>query len=162
VAWEKPVMKKIYLLILISCSVFAVAQRTTSIPKKNNSETSSPREVKPPDVIVERFNKEHPGVTPTWRMDGKNYVADFVDANTLKGMTIVYDAEGKVIRRESEVENSSYPQVINDYYIKHYPGEKYRTWTSQDEKGERRYFIKRDRNTLWFDKEGKIVEPLKN
>lgn len=119
--------------------------------------TLSPQ-VEPPPVVTEKFKNEHPAITPSWSADGKNFRADFVDPESFKGRSIVYDPEGKVIRRESEVENSSYPQSINDYYIKRFPGEKYKTWRSQDNSGSQTYYIRHGSDILWFDKEGKAIE----
>jgi len=107
--------------------------------------------------VLDKFKQAYPDITPEWKMDGKNFVASFVDPNTLKGINIVYDKDGNVIRKETELENSSYPQSINDYYINKYPGEKYKTWSSVDNTGVSTYYIKRANETIWFDKGGIFV-----
>lgn len=146
---------KSFLFFVLSLVVFA----TPTFPQKQakKSVDSAVPQAKPPQVVIDNFTKEYPDITPGWRVDGENFIADFVDPNTLKGVRIVYDKDGRVIRRENELENASYPQSINDYFIKKYPGEKYRTWTSQDNAGVKRYFIMRQDETIYFDQEGKPV-----
>ena len=147
-------MKHVLCLVLLLsfCSVQA------QIPANAAKEREVPQKITPPQIILDKFTKEYPNITPSWRMDGQNFMAEFMDPMTMKGVAIVYDKEGNVVRRENEMENSSYPQSINDYYIKTYPGEKYKTWSSLDQKGVRSFFIKREKETVWFDKEGKPVQ----
>jgi hypothetical protein len=149
-------MKRLFVLLLLSFTFFMQAQ----IPADAAKEKPLPEKITPPQKILEKFTKEYPGVTPSWRMDGQNFMAEFVDPLTLKGCSIVYDKDANVLRRENEMENSSYPQSINDYYIKKFPGEKFKTWSSLDTKGERSYFIKREKEIVWFDKEGKPLEAV--
>jgi hypothetical protein len=134
---------------------------SAQIPADAARGKSLPAQITPPPAIEEKFKNEHPSVTPTWSMDGQNFKAEFIDPATFKGNSIVYDKEGNVMRRENEMENSSYPQGINDFYIKKYPGEKFKTWSSQDNSGERSYFIRRDNEIVWFDKEGNYIDPQK-
>src|SRR3954471_2149892 len=145
--------------ILFLFCVMALVQLDAQVPANAAEKKALPESITPPDNILEKFNKEYPGITASWRMDGQNFKAEFVDPNTLKGNSIVYDKAGNVVRRENEMENASYPESINQYYIKHFPGEKFKTWSSQDDKGERSYYIKRNSETVWFDKEGKYIEP---
>jgi hypothetical protein len=142
------------LLLFLTLSVCMVSAQA---PLTAGRERDVPQQINPPKVILDKFTKEYPRVTPSWRMDGQNFVAEFVDPVSLKGVSVVYDKEGNVVRKESEVENASYPQGINDYYIKKYPGEKFKTWSSLDDKGERRYFIRREKETVWFDQEGHVI-----
>lgn len=150
-------MKKHYLALLLS---LVLAALPAQVPVNTGSSTSG-NQTQPPPAIVDKFTNEHPGITPAWHMDGKNFTAEYVDPNTFKGVSIVYDKDGNVIRRESEMENSSYPASINDYYIKKYPGEKFKTWRSLDDKGAQTYFIKRSSGTVWFDKDGNYIDPEK-
>jgi hypothetical protein len=151
-------MKKYYLLLLLSICILDITAQTP-VTAGSPKEITTP--VEPPSAIAEKFKNEFPGITPIWHIDGKNFVAEFVDPNTFKGISVVYDKDGNIIRRESELENSSYPSSINDYYIKKYPGEKFKTWRSADEKGQVTYYIKRQSGLVWFDKEGKYIEPEK-
>jgi len=146
---------KVYLalaLTLLSYS-FILSQTPVTAGKEKNL----PQKIDPPQIVLDKFKQAYPDITPEWKMDGKNFVASFVDPNTLKGINVVYDKDGNVIRKETELENSSYPQSINDYYIKKYPGEKYKTWSSVDNTGVSTYYIKRANETIWFDKGGNFV-----
>jgi hypothetical protein len=152
-------MKKYYLFVALSLALLTglTAQSTSG---RGRMEKPS-EQAQPPQEIVDKFTKEHPGITPAWHMDGKNFAAEYVDPNTFKGISIVYAPDGSVLRRESEMENSSYPAGINDYYIKKYPGEKFKTWRSLDDKGVQSYYIKRANETVWFDQEGRYIDPEK-
>ena len=112
-------MKLLYSLALYALFLnFASAQIPAYQGGKN------PVSFQPPKEIMEKFKKEFPEVNPIWRTEEKYYVADFSDTSTFKEMTIVYDKNGKVVRRESEMENSTYPGSINSFYVKNYPGER--------------------------------------
>ena len=146
-------MKKLILLVLLSNVICLSAQTPVGNPEK----IVQSDKIVPPEPVLEAFKKEFPSITPAWSMDGGNFKAVFVDPTSLKGVTIVYDKTGNVVRRDSELDNSSYPESINSFYIKNYPGEKYKTWVSTDDKGTRTYYIQRGEKLLWFDSEGKVV-----
>lgn len=141
----------------IFISLFCVTRAQMPV----NTGTSQPGKNLPPLFIENKFRQEYPDITPVWYEEDKFYIAQFTDTNVFKGINIVYDRKGKVVRRESELDNSSYPQAINDYFVKHYPGEKFRTWKSQDDQGTQRYCIRRSAGVLWFDQEGRYLEPEK-
>jgi hypothetical protein len=145
-------MKKALILFIFLFSLLPAHSQ-----QGQGAKSQAPRDVVPPATIIEKFNKEHPGMTPSWKADGTNFRADFVDPNTFKGCSILYDKDGNVIRRENEMENASYPQTINDYYIKHFPGEKFKTWTSLDNSGQKKYYIRRENEVVWFDKDGNYI-----
>ncbi|PBQ33546.1 hypothetical protein CNR22_17780 [Sphingobacteriaceae bacterium] len=115
----------------------------------------------PSKEVLDKFKSDYPQVTATWKIEKNYYVADFADTATFKGISIVYDKNANVVRRELEVENSSYPQNINTYFVKNYPGEKFRTWKSTDDKGSQTYCIKRPDGPLWFDAQGNYLDPQK-
>jgi hypothetical protein len=150
---------KIYLVLTLTLLSYSFILSQTPVTAGREKDVS--QKINPPKVVLDKFTQSYPDITPEWKMDGKNFVANFVDPNTLKGISIVYDKDGNVIRKETELENSSYPQSINDYYIKKYPGEKYKTWSSVDNSGANTYFIKRENETIWFDKDGNFVKPRK-
>src|SRR5687768_6805451 len=118
-------MKKLFICVLLTIAV------TTAV-SQNSTSGNTPPDEQTPAAITDKFNSEHPGVPATWKKDGDNYKVDFVDPDSNMGQIIVYDRNGSILRRESELDNLAYPQSINDYFIKTYPGEKYKTWGSQD------------------------------
>jgi len=154
--FKRSTMKTLYFIfIILSTCVIAQAQS----PAYEGGNT--PQSLQPPKVVAEKFKTEFPGIIPAWRIEDNYYVADFADTSSFKGRSIAYDKNAKIFRRESEVENSSYPSNINTYYMKNYPGEKFKTFKSWDEKGVPTYCIKRTSGSLWFDKEGNYINPEK-
>lgn len=115
-------------------------------------------DTRPPQVVLDKFHDEYREVTPKWTREGSLFRAEFVDPNTLKGACMVYDHDGKVVRRETEMGNNTYPAGILQYFIKKYPGEKFKTWSSLDNSGSRKYYICRDKTKVWFDHDGKFIE----
>lgn len=148
-------MKTLYILLIVCLMLNVKAQSPAYEGGKE------PVAYQPSKKVLDKFKAEYPQITPTWKLERNNYVADFSDTTTFKAITIVYDKNAKVVRREMEVENSSYPQNINTYFVKNYPGEKFRTWKSYDDKGAQTYCIKRSEGAVWFDKEGNYIDPQK-
>lgn len=151
---KKNAMKILYLSVLF---IFLLISLSAQIPANSGGPVAD----MPPSFIEENFKKEYPGITPTWHVDETLFIADFTDPNIFKGVSIVYDRKGNVVRRENEMENSTYPQAINEYFVKNYPGEKFKTWKCQDDKGMQGYCIKRPSGAVRFNKEGKYIEPEK-
>lgn len=117
---------------------------------------------KVPTAVVTKFTTDYPGVTAVWKADGENFKASFNDPISKLGRMIVYDKDGKVIRKESEVDESVYPKQIGEFYNKNYPGEKYQVWSSEDsESGQMLYYSGRNMEIMWFDKDGTKVPERK-
>ncbi len=115
-----------------------------------------------PTAVTGAFTDQNPGITATWRADGQNFRASYIDPSSKLGRIIIYDKEGNVLRREDEVDNVTFPAPINDYYNKHHPGEIYQVWKS-DEKanGHSMYYSSRNDETIWFDSEGHVIPAKK-
>lgn len=62
-----------------------------------------------PEIVQTTFNTEFPTLQAKWELDGKNYKAIYADPKTNSKGIIIYSAEGKVIKRASEI-NTSKPQ----------------------------------------------------
>lgn len=146
-------MKKLLLLLTLACSVTLNAQEESSNKKKPTLDQSVV-----PASAKTSFVQENPEAQPTWIMDGKNYKAEYVDeANVAHAR--VYDASGSIMWRDDEM--SSYPTPISDYYTKTYPGEGYMIWSHIDNNGVTTYYAFHNSETLWFDKDGKLLNPKK-
>ncbi|MBA3665719.1 MAG: hypothetical protein H0W61_16170 [Bacteroidetes bacterium] len=119
--------------------------------------------VAPPEHITTRFNNEYPGKNSvSWKVEGNNYWVTYTDPKTNMVNVIVYDKEGKIIRKESEADKNTYPSDIGDFYSKQYPKEKYKVWQTEKEPGKTYYFITRKGKLIWFDQTGKnISDPTK-
>jgi len=55
-----------------------------------------------PEVVKTTFANEFPTIQPKWELDNKNYKAIYSDPKTHSKGIIIYDPEGKVIRRDIE------------------------------------------------------------
>lgn len=146
-------MKTLYSLLIFSLMLNVLSAQSPAYEGGKE-----PVAYQPSKKVLDKFKSEYPQMTPTWKLEQNYYVADFSDTTTFKAITIVYDKNAKVVRREMEVENSSYPQNINAYFVKNYPGEKFRTWKSYDDKGAQTYCIKRSEGAVWFDKQGNYID----
>jgi hypothetical protein len=114
--------------------------------------------VAPPEHITTQFNTDYPGKNEvSWRPEGKNFVVTYKDPKTGMSNMLVYDADGKIIRKESEVDKEIYPSGINDYYTKEYPKESYKVWQTEKQNGKTYYYINRKGKTIWFDQTGKNI-----
>jgi hypothetical protein len=151
-------MKKLTaLLAAFIISISMMGQEGKTSPDSDRMPTD-PGQV--PSQVTERFNREYPGISGSWTRDGDNYRVEFTDPNSRMSHVIIYDRNGEVVRRESEVDQV--PQTINEYYDKNYPGEKLRTWRSESVAGEHGYFTRRNDELVRFDKEGKFIAAVKN
>jgi len=146
---------------LYSFFIFCLLLNVLSAQSPAYEGGKEPVAFQPSKKVLDKFKSEYPQITPTWKVEQNYYVADFSDTNSFKGITIVYDKNANVVRRESEMENSTYPQNINTYFVKNYPGEKFKTWKSIDDKGNHSYCIKRESEVLWFDNSGNYMDPQK-
>lgn len=135
--------------------------KTLSPSKEKNKTVATPTEktsVEPPEIVLEKFNTGNPGKNNViWKTEGNNYWVTYNDPKTGMVNVIVYDKEGKVIRKESEVDNLVYPSGISDYYIKQYPKEKYKVGQADTDGGQTHYFINRKGKMIWFDQSGKSI-----
>ena len=61
-----------------------------------------------PEAVKTTFKNEFPTIQPKWEIDNKNYKAIFSDPKTNSKGMIVYDLEGKVVRRD--IETNSPPE----------------------------------------------------
>ncbi len=144
-------MKKLILILITLITV-------------NNLFSQSPANtggIRPPDNVNDSFTKNHPNVVPNWSKDGENFRAIYEDPLTHKGVLIIYNKQADVIRSEFEIDNADQPKPISDYYNKNYPQEKYKTWSTQDHTGVKTYYIIRNNEVMYFDKDGNYT-PSKN
>jgi hypothetical protein len=112
-----------------------------------------------PSLVMERFNKEYPGVSGNWSKEEDNYRVEFTDPKSRMLHVIIYDRNGEVIRRENELDNMEYPGAINDYNQKNYPGEQLRIWSAEEKNGEKYFYTKRQSEVLKYDKDGQHLVP---
>ncbi|MEP7128115.1 MAG: PepSY-like domain-containing protein [Chitinophagales bacterium] len=111
-----------------------------------------------PETVILRFKTDYPAAsTVEWKVDADRYKVTFTDQHNLHHM-LIYDKDGKVYGRESELAEASVPASINEYFIKNFPNEKgARVWLTENEAGIKSYYTPIDDAVLFFDKDGKFV-----
>ncbi len=144
-------MKKILFctLLFLNTSLFFAQEGKTPAGDKTPATAGQV-----PSLVTERFNREYPGISGNWSTDGENFKVEFVDPQSHLGHIIVYDRNGEVVRRESELDGPKNPGAINDYYKKNYPGEEPRTWSVEEKNGDVSYYTRRKDQIVRFNKEG--------
>jgi hypothetical protein len=149
-------MKKAIFTICAACMIhMAAAQTNTATGNQNN-------QIKVPEQITSKFNIDYPNAKPTWAMDGSYYTATYQDQELHLGRSFTYDKNGNLMRTDRELNGTSYPPAIDDYYLKNHPNEKYKIWSSEDNTGMTSYYSKRDGKTLWFDHNGTYMSSPEN
>jgi hypothetical protein len=140
----------------IPAVLFAIASLTaqTDTAKKG---MPVPDGIAAPSSISNKFSTDYPEAAPAWVMDGPNYKAEYRDKKTNKGKAIVYDGNGNIIRNDNELDRSNYPAGVSDFYLTNYPNEEPQVWVTEDEMGNRLYYIKRKSEVIWLDKDGKYM-----
>jgi hypothetical protein len=144
-------MKKILFCTLLFLNVTLFFAQEGKTPAGDKTPAASGQI---PSLVMERFNREYPGISGNWSTDGENFKVEFVAPQSHLGHIIVYDRNGDVIRRESELDGPKNPGAINDYYKKNYPGEDLKTWSVEEKNGEISYYTRRKEQILRFNKEG--------
>lgn len=164
-------MKKIILLITVlyanasqsqTPSVTTVPSHSVIPPAVTFDTLAAPTDrtsvAPPPEHIKTSFTKDYPGKKiVTWKLKGKHYVVSYTDPKTNLGHIIVYNKEGKIIQKENEVDDKTYPKVINNYLSKNYAGQKIKIWQTASRAGENYYYFFSKDKTIWFDKNGDNV-----
>lgn len=141
-------MKKSILVLLTAFGINAVVAQTNVM---------SPNTSNVPSTVTNKFNTDNPNVKADWQTEGDHYTAQYMDETNHMNKTVVYDKSGNVVRTDMEINKSTYPATITDYYTKNYPTEEYKVWSSIDNNGNTTYYTKRKSETLWFDKNGSYV-----
>jgi len=96
-------MKSLFTFLLITYGAYcSMAQISIK--------TSTTVSVSVPDIVKKAFAAEFPTLQATWEPDQKNYKAIYADPKSNSKGIIIYDAEGKVIRRDTEVNTNSQPE----------------------------------------------------
>lgn len=73
-----------------------------------------------PQSVKAKFASEHTEVMDIrWGMEDGNFEAEYYEDGMER--SVVYNAEGKVLIREKQIEISSLPSVIMDYIVANYP-----------------------------------------
>lgn len=146
-------MRGIALYILFTCFVSSSAQTVVSHQPVTVFPVQNPMTPLP---ILDLFARKHPGATPLWGIKGRHYVVRYVDPATQLGHMITYDRQGRIIRREDEINLEDCPAGLQAYYLKNFSEEGPRVWCYEEGQNVK-YYIRRQSRVVWFDKEGNYI-----
>jgi hypothetical protein len=154
------VKKLIGIVLLLIGGETGFAQPVGSLTAKGQDNKNTPVSLVPVPVH-QKFILENPDVKARWKTENGVYSAQYINPVNNMGYMIVYDSLGNVLRREKELENQDYPPLINDFFMKEYPGEGYVIWSSVDSAGKQMYYTDHDSRIFKFDKDGRLLNPVK-
>lgn len=153
-------MKKLILLSFIIAGLSASAQVTvTPVPENPTARKTDGGEV--PNLIVEKFKSSVKNMEPSWTNTGNTYMAAYKDSLYL-GHIITYDQNGNIITKQDEQGRTAYPAAIERYHDKRFPDEKFTVWQSTDASNNKLYYFTRNKETVWFDPNGVLVDRSAN
>lgn len=145
-------MKKIGIILFV---IFGMSVLVAQ--KKEITHSSKTILTKAPKLINDKFSNEYPGVMPVWKLEGDKYQASFMNSETKLNHYVLYGRSGNIIAKESEMDYNDYPVVINQYYSRRFPEEKYRIIQCQALNGEKYYYSKRKNEIIKFDTSGNYI-----
>jgi hypothetical protein len=147
-------MKKLTLRSLILLMITFLAYEIT------NAQTENPISPKTqatpvPGNIESHFKSAYKNAaTVEWQQTGNNYKVMFTDENNLHH-TVLYDKAGKVMSKESEMDEQAVPKSIREYFIKNFPAEEtYRVWRIEDETGKISFYSPVKDAIIFFNEDG--------
>ena len=111
-----------------------------------------------PEKVKTAFKNSYGSEDVTWTRKGNDYMATFKSKGTESLETIVlYDARGGVVLKEREFLSNTGPVAISKYCGKHMLGKNCRAWEVESSNGNRSYFVVRDNEAIWFDRNGEQI-----
>jgi hypothetical protein len=108
-----------------------------------------------PDSISKRFSMQYPEVkNQTWKTENNRYRVTYRDNMNME-QSVIYDRNGQIYGKRSEVQTQEVPPSVSEYYSKNYPGEsKYKVYRETDTIGGNSYYIDRKGERIYFDNQG--------
>jgi len=143
-------MKKALVLILFTFGMNVLVSQSIN-PSAKTILTKAPKKVS------NKFIEQYPNVKPSWTLDGENYQAKYPDSKTQLNHFVLYDKEGNVMRKESELDYKEYPVVINQYHSWRFPNETFKVLQCEAPNGDKYYYSKRKNEIIKFDTLGNYI-----
>jgi hypothetical protein len=147
-----------YRIILLIGLIFTMSAKA-QIPEDPKARKVAPEDV--PNLIVANFNNRGLNTIPSWTDNGDTYMAFYRDTLNL-GHIITYDKNGNLVSLQDELGPTAYPAAIERYHDRRFPNEKFTVWLNTDASGNRMYYFTRQKETIWFDPLGNVVEKSEN
>ena len=142
---------------LFICLIAAFAATNIGAQTFQPAKTVSFQNPMTPLIILEYFARTNPDAIPFWGTDGNNYTVRYIDPYTALGHKIVYNRQGVILHSENELALTQCPVGLLEYYRKNHADEPVRIWAYEENTEVKKYFIRVQSKTLWFDKEGKFM-----
>jgi hypothetical protein len=98
----------------------------------------------------------------SWRKEGDNFAATYIDPKTNMAHIIGYDQNGNIVYSDKQLPDKGYPKNITTFYNNTYPGEKFEIWLREDKNNTKSFYSVRKSDTLYFDKSGKNSPKTEN
>ena len=76
-----------------------------------------------PKKVRDSFASEFKSTNANWSKEDDGYEASFKKDG--KELSLVFDVDGQLIERETEIVKTELPSVVSDFISKNYPGFKY-------------------------------------
>jgi hypothetical protein len=118
-------MRTLFFFLLVSCWGVSAGQQVVKYQPLTVMPVQNPMTPLP---ILDLFARKHPGATPYWGIEGRNYVVRYIDPATHLGHVIIYDKQGRILRREDEINLEDCPAGLQAYYMKNFSEEELRVW----------------------------------
>jgi hypothetical protein len=112
-----------------------------------------------PESVIQKFEKENlQSLNVNWKVDGTNFIVTYNDTLNLHYRN-VYDKNGNLIMRESEIWKNNVLPAISSYCVAYLPSSEIgRVWLLELSETERSYYTIVDDVALFFDEEGNIFK----
>lgn len=142
-------MKKLVLM-----TVAAMITSLTFAQKMQEKEVPAP--------VTTAFHKNFPQAkVEKWEKEGDNFEAEF-ELNESE-QSVLFDAQGRIIETEIEIEISQLPNGVLDYIKTNYKGQSVKESAKiTDTKGTVTYEAEIKEMDLLFDSNGKFIKEIKN
>lgn len=85
------------------CFIFVVIATLVRGQEKSAPVALEPGQV--PEAVMRAFTADHPGENGAWSLHDQQYKVEFVQKEARVAHWIIYDKEGKVLKRDTEVES---------------------------------------------------------
>jgi hypothetical protein len=114
-----------------------------------------------PGPVLEVFQKEYPdAVNASWSVEKNAFKVFFVTGDQHRHINY-YDSEGKVIRKENEIQSVDIPTSVRLYFQDNFPDVRnYSVWAVEDREGNIKYYSSYDNQVIFFDKTGIISKDI--
>lgn len=111
-----------------------------------------------PAAVEQKFVVEHPDARATWKTEGANFKAQFINPLNNLGHITVYAADGTILRKEREMEPDEIPAAVSSHLMQRSKGQGFSVWSVVDSSGSQSFYSPHPEGVVKFDRDGKPVD----